>query len=190
MNLLPLNLAYLAPSLFAFYMLVACNFLAETFSCKLQTLLRTNMFAKHLTGIMLLFFLVVLVKPENADKNIIYNIGLSFLLYIWFMMTTKVPISVFFIILFLLIAVYLLDIRKQRLLKDEKKNENEIKQIDMYENFSSIIVILSTIIGIIFYYFTKKKEYRDKFELSSFIMGTNQCRNSNNYPINNKSFRK
>lgn len=179
------NLAYLAPSLFAFYMIVACNFIPEIFGCKLQTLLRTNMLAKHITGFLLLFFLVIYIKPENVDKEIIYNLSLSAILYFWFFMTTRIPLPFLILTIILLIVIYILDIRKTRLLTENDKNKKDIHNIEVTQKIITYIIVFITIVGFIYYFGQKKMEYRDKFELLKFMTGTTKCRNSNNYPISN-----
>lgn len=181
------SLSYLAPSLFAFYMIVACNFIPEIFGCRLQTLLKNSMIAKHITGFLLLFFLVIYVKPENVDKEIIYNISLSVILYLWFFMTTRIPFALLLLTIILLIVIYILDIRKSRLNEDTKTNENEIKLIETSQKLITYGIIIITVVGFIYYFGQKKMEYRDKFELSKFFTGTIKCRNSNNYPINRKN---
>jgi hypothetical protein len=180
------NLAYLAPSLFAFYMLVACNFIPEIFGCKLQTLLRTSMLAKHITGFLLLFFLVIYVKPENVDNEIVYNLSLSALLYLWFFITTRIPFILLLLTIILLIVIYVLDIRKTRLDSDNKKNKNEINNLKTTQKLITYVIIVITIIGFIYYFGQKKLEYRDQFNFYKFLVGTVKCRNSNNYPVLNK----
>ena len=181
------SLSYLAPSLFAFYMIIACNFIPEIFGCKLQTLLKTSMLAKHITGFLLLFFLVIYVKPENVDKEIIYNISLSVILYLWFFMTTRMPFALLVLTIILLIIIYILDIRKTRLNEDAETNKKEINLIETSQKIITYGIIIITIVGFIFYFGEKKMEYRDKFEISKFFTGTVKCRNSNNYPINRKN---
>jgi Ca2+/Na+ antiporter len=181
------NLSYLAPSLFAFYLIVACNYVPEIYGCKLQTLLRTNMIAKHITGILLLFFLVIYVKPDNVDREIFYNIGLTLLIYIWFLITSRSPLIVIVFTIILLIVIYIYDIRKTRLSEEKDKNKKEIDDIDTIQKILSVILVLIGVVGFIYYYGQKKMEYKDKFDIYKFIIGTTQCRNSNNYPINVKN---
>jgi hypothetical protein len=178
--------SYLAPSLFAFYMLIACNFLPEIFGCKLQTLLKTSMLAKHVTGFILLFFLVIYVKPDNVDNQILYNIGLSAIIYIWFFMTTRCPFPLLILNIVLLIIIYIIDIRKTRLTDDKDKNKKELNDLENYQKIITVIIILFTIIGFVYYFGQKKLEYRDQFSIYKFLVGTRTCRNSNNYPINRK----
>ena len=179
------NLAYLAPSLFAFYLIIGCNFIPEIIGCKLQTLLKTNMVAKHITGFLLLFFLVIYIKPENVDKEIFYNISLSVMLYLWFFMTTRIPLSLIMLTIVLLIVIYVLDIRKTRFNEDKEKNKKEIDNIETYQKIITYSIFMITLVGFIYYFGQKKMEYRDKFEIITFLTGTTKCRNSNNYPISN-----
>ncbi len=176
-----LNFAYLAPSLFAFYMTVACNFLPEIFGCRLQTLLRTSMIAKHITGLLLLFFLVIALRPESVDNSVFYNIGVTIGVYCWFFMTTRIPFIILVIILLLLISAYIMDLKKSRLSSDTDK-----KEIDNYKLWQIIItisILVLTFFGFIYYYNAKKDEYKDLFTINKFITGTLNCRNSDEYPV-------
>jgi hypothetical protein len=185
-----LNLAYLAPSLFAFYLIVACNFIPEIYGCKLQTLLKSSMVAKHITGILLLFFLVIYVKPDNVDKELIYNIGLTMIIYLWFFITTRSPIIVVFLTVILLIIIYIYDIRKNRLTEEKDKNKDEINQIELYQKILSYVLIIISVVGFIYYFGQKKMEYRHKFSIYKFLTGTTSCRNTNSYPPNSIDLRK
>jgi small-conductance mechanosensitive channel len=180
----------LAPSLFMFYMLVAFNFIPEIIGCRLQTLLRNNMIAKHITAFLLLFFLVIYVKPENVDKEIGYNLILSMILYLWFFMTSRCSFIIVFMIILLLISIYILELRKTRLESEENKDDKQIEQTKLIQKILSIVIIVLTIVGFIYYFGQKKLEYRDQFRLYKFVFGTNVCRNSNNYPIINKPINK
>ncbi len=180
------NYAYLAPALYSFYMVIASNFLPELFGCRLQTLLRTNMLAKHITGFILLYFLIIIARPEHADKNVIFTISISILIYIWFFMTTRIPFIILIIILILLLIVYILDIKKNKLESDDKNNNSYVNQIKLGQSIISIIILILTFGGFIYYYNAKQNEYKELFAISKFITGTINCRNSDDYPISNK----
>lgn len=130
------------------------------------------MLAKHLTSILLLFFLVVIVNPNNADNNIIKNIVITLLLYIWFFVTTRTPFPFLIVILVLLIAVYLLDIRKQRLSSENKDTSTEQHS----QLFIAITILILSITGFTIYLWEKKLEYKGKFSFITFFTGTTKCK--------------
>ena len=76
--------------LFALYLLIFCNFTKETLGCKLQTALNDNMYLKHLVTFLLLFFLIVLIDPKNADADLLQSFGFAILTYLIFIITTLI----------------------------------------------------------------------------------------------------
>lgn len=168
------SITTIASSVIALYFIVGCNFIPEIIGCRLQTLLRENMIAKHILGLLLLFFLIIVVNPKNADQKIIKNILLTFVVYIWFLFTTRSPLIITLISIVLFIIIYLLNSKKDRL-----SNSNNIKEIDninKIQYFIIIILILLSIIGITIYTIEKNKEYGNKFNFIKFIVGNKNCK--------------
>ena len=83
--------------IFIFVLIVSANFLAEIFPCRLQYILRNNMFIKHVFGLFTMIFFVVL-SSEWKNKNIFNIVNSSFLLYVLFILITKCQIYAFYII--------------------------------------------------------------------------------------------
>ena len=98
-----MDITTLALPLFAFYLLVFCNFIPEIIACRLQTELKNNMIVKHILGFVLLFFLIVLVNPQNADQKLKQNFIYAVLVYAWFFITIRNPYSFIIITLILLL---------------------------------------------------------------------------------------
>lgn len=166
----------LALPLFAFYLLVFCNFTPEIIGCKLKNLLSTNMVAKHVLGFVLLLFLVVLVNPENADEKVMKNIGFSIIVYLWFLITIRNPYEFIVVILLLLLIVYLLGAKKAR---NEKEGKVEkVKSLHKIQLVLTGIAFVLSVIGLAAYYLEKKDEYKGKFAWDKFIIGNKKCKNN------------
>lgn len=159
---------------FMFYLLVACNYIKEIFGCQLQTLLNTSMIAKHGIGIVLLFFLIVIINPENADKDMIRNVLLTLGIYGWFVMTTRTPVYITFIVLLLLLASYIFQISMKRYEKEQK--EEERRKAQLYHQFLALFALGISVIGFVFYTIEKKREYKNDFMWSRFFSGNLNCR--------------
>lgn len=159
---------------FAFYLLVACNYTKEIFGCGLQSVLDNSMIAKHVVGFLLLFFLIVLINPDYADKHVIRNLVISFTIYVWFLITTRTPFPVMILVLVLLLASYIASIAKKR--HETEKHELERKNADRWQKSLSMTAFIISIIGFVFYAIEKKKEYKSKFEWLKFFSGNLQCR--------------
>ncbi len=181
-----------------FYLLLLSNFLKEIFSCKLQKFLDNSMLAKHILGILMIYFLIIIVNPENIKKVMTTNIYMTLVIYLWFLVISRCNIYITLLILLLLILIYINNIYKSQN-KDNKQSEEEqsedklseeefenkqpekAKEIqkenkyDKIEKILSIIILLLTIFGFILYIFEKKLEYKEEFTWSKFMLGKTVC---------------
>ncbi len=164
----------LALPIFAFYLLVFCNFTAEILGCNLQTALRNSIYAKHVIALILLFFLVIVVNPSYADQNILKNIGITFLIYLWFIITTRSPFAIMVGVLVCLVATYIANIAKDRY--NNEKNEDAAKKAQLVQNILAIMALSLSILGFFIYLYEKKLEYKDEFSVRKFFAGTNNCK--------------
>lgn len=164
---------------FAFYLIVFCNFTPELMGCRLQTVLRESMFAKHVIGLLLMLFLVVLVSPNNADLNILQNVGIAVAAYVSYLMTTRISLPLVIIVISLLLATYILGIRKDRI-KNESESENEddarVKRLHFIQNILIVCSVGLTFVGFVMYFLEKRSEYGNKFSLRKFLVGNVRCR--------------
>jgi hypothetical protein len=168
-------------ALFVLYLIIAANFLAQTFGCKTQYLLNNNMYVKHLIGLFTLFFFVTLLSPVNqnidSDENLYFKkIGITVLLYVLFLLSTRTKGLFFNIFLSLIGFNYILNTYADSLNKDIHKEKIEkIRKVAKIFGRLSIVVL---VIGVVFYYQEKKKEYHGEFKISKFIIGNTDCRNN------------
>jgi len=179
-----MELSKIITSIFIFYLLVFCNYTKELIGCKLQYHLSTNIYAKHLIGFLLLYFLIIVVDSDNIENTYLYNVGLAFIVYILFIITTRIPYYLIIPILILLIALYIINNIKR---KEQEKNANlpespyEKNEVDKYFYMElSLIFIIGLLmsIGFIYYGFEKYCEYGKKFSILTFIVGNTTCKNT------------
>lgn len=167
------SISNIAVLLFVFYMLIAVNFLPDLIGCQFKQVLHSSMIAKHTLGLVLLFFLVTIGNQKNIDQHIIYNIFLTIIVYIWFIITTRSPFILAIIIIILLIILYILNKKKERLLND--KNFKKIKYIENIQKIILLIAIILSFIGFIIYIIERKLEHGDNFSYFKFIIGQKDC---------------
>ena len=162
---------------FVLYLVVACNFLANTFGCKTQELLKNNMYIKHIVGLMTLFLFVTLGSASNTDdENIFFKkFGASVLLYIVFLMSTRTKGIYLNIFLSLIGANFLINAYIDSL--DKEKFKERIEKLKMYGKWCNRFAIIILVIGVIMYYNEKKKEYNNDFNLGTFVLGNVVCKN-------------
>jgi Ca2+/Na+ antiporter len=169
-----MDLAHLATPVAAFYLLTFCNFTREIIGCRLQHVMN-NIIMKHIIGCFLMFALIVLASPDNADINLLSNAGLAIGVYAWFFMTTRTPLPITALVLILLFVVYILNTTKSRASK-----ENDTSRVDYIAQTQKIltwIALALSIIGFAIYFVEKQNEYGRKFQWRRFLVGSNMCRN-------------
>ena len=127
-------------SLFILYLVISSNFLPQTFSCRLQQLLNSSMIVKHLFGFMTLLFFVVATNTKK-DITAINILLISVAIYLWFIISTKMHLSVWGLLIIILGIVYLLQLYESNL-NDNKSNDENVNDADI-ENIQSLKKILT-----------------------------------------------
>jgi len=170
------SVTFVAPAVFAFYVVIIGNFLSnQLMGCRMQELLTSNLFIMHLVGFLMLFFVVILVDPANADRNLISNLGIAVVVYTWFVMSSKTNVYFTITTLCILLTVYI--INAKRLRHVDEKNEEQSQKLLKIQKFLVIISGILTIVGFVIYLTEKRKEYKADFSLMYFLFGTPRCRN-------------
>lgn len=191
-------------AIFIFILIISGNFLAELLPCRVQHIVRNNMFVKHILGYMTLLFFVIITLPELFTGNFVQ---ISLFLYIFFLFFSKtyyvfwiVNMGLFSIIYILTLLIKLNGNKRE----SEKDNINEnvsinydiinnnnestnestneiitdnIQLIQQIRYYLSIFIILFTSLGFLIYLGNKKREYGKKFEYIRFFFGNPKCSN-------------
>jgi len=171
-----LSLEENSASLFILYLVIASNFLPQTFSCRLQELMNTSMLAKHLFAFLTLIFFVVLSNTKDSITP--GNIGLiSVGIYLWFIMSTRIHLSVWIGLIILLGTIYLLQLFENSLKeKNQSSDAITIENIKVAKKILTYLSLTVTIIGFIIYLGEKKLEYGNDFSFFTFILGNQKCK--------------
>ena len=173
-------------ALFIFILIIGGNFIAELFPCKIQNVLRNNIYMKHLLGFLILFFFGILEVPSLAN---IHGMASVFLLYIFFLITNKINEISWIIVFIGYSIVYLLHVIKTDYdSKAEDKETYSSKDILWYQSMSAKIIdlqkiilifnIVVTVFGFLLYMGEKKIEYKKNFNYLNFMFGKPTCRTS------------
>ena len=172
-------------SIFILILIIAAGFLTELFPCKLQRILKENIYLKHFFCYLTMIFFVVLTTPLK-DQDIIVIIKKSIALYILFLFFIKTNYIFFIAIMILTGILYLFMLKKYEIItksgleKDPNKKKIIDKHVDtiIYINNCLFIIIISLIIiGVVIYLGEKKYEYKNDFKYTTFLLGKSECRN-------------
>jgi len=129
-----LQITGLSVSIFAFYLLVFCNFTKELLGCRLVNFLDTNIYAKHLVAFILLFFLVILVDQKNMERDLLVNFGWSILIYLLFIITTRISFPFMIALLVLPLTIYILHQPKRKMRQNYINNYVSFFSISVNDN--------------------------------------------------------
>ena len=111
-------------SLFVLYLVISGNFLAPLFSCRLRQFIENSMVVRHILGFLTLTFFVV-VATKSAPMTYAAVLGLSGLFYGWFLMTTRMSLNFWFLVITLLGSVYLIHLYQSDLTSDKPTPQQE-----------------------------------------------------------------
>lgn len=167
-----------AKSLFVLYLMISSNFLGSLFGCQVQDLMTNNMLLKHLLGFLTLYFFVSLVDPSQYSP--LQKLMFTVLIYLCFVLSTKLDSKAWIVFITLLALVYILYIIKDSIQDEDAKKFISASQLTLV--CSSILVL---ILGSIYYLGEKKLEYGKDFSYAKFFAGTPVCRHKT--PEMNKS---
>ena len=94
-------------------------------------------------------------------------------MYFWFVITTRTNYKYLFTIVLVLLAIVIIEkYKKYYEIKDEEKKVQNLKQINKYLSYLSIIL---TVVGFLVYLNEKYKEYGKNWSWNRFIMGKTFC---------------
>ncbi len=115
-------------TIFVLYLIVGANFLAPTFTCGFQYNLNKSPFLKHIIGFFTMLFFVTLSNNEKTKDKYLYfkKVGITFILYTMFILSTRAEDSLFIIFMLLLTANFILNSYADSL--DPELYEKDIKK--------------------------------------------------------------
>ena len=168
-------------TVFVLFLIIASNYIGELFPCKVQDILASNVYLKHVVAFLTMLFFVVLSDPSLNLKleELLYN---SLKMYIVFLFLINCNKTFFIFALFLLGLCYILHLKKNDLKKnveDDQNNEEVKNKLELFTKINNITIYLLfivLIVGLIIYMGEKKIEYQDTFNYVTFIFGKPSCR--------------
>ena len=164
-----LNILY---GIFLLIMAVSGNFVAETLSCQTQRLLSSNMYAKNIVVLMIIYFTLGFTD-ESAHPLVLAR--QTILIWVFFLIFNKMHIKYSVLTLGMLFFVLIL-----KNVADYYSNYNGYgyfnsiltKNVKIFFLITCIIVLY----GFIKYFIEKKQEYKDEFSYKYFIFGKQSCK--------------
>lgn len=164
-------------NIFVLFLIIAANYLGELFPCRVQNLLESNIYLKHIIAFLTLSFFVILTDTtSNYKSNEIFSI--SFTLYILFIILARNNKVFFLINLVILAILYVMKLQLTDYEKnvDEKSNDIFYERLLIIEKVLTVIFFVLLICGFLIYMGEKKIEYKNKFNFITFFFGKPSCK--------------
>lgn len=166
----------LAAAVFVFYLLLSAGFQVPLFPCRVQRLFTDSQSLRHVLGFLTMTFFVVLTNSKNK-LGVTELFAISAGAYLWFMMTAKMNMYTWFMMMFVLGVVFILQVYKDH---QEEENPEEtkpkIEAATKAQQILSYVVAALTIVGFVVYMGEKRIEYGDSFEFGKFFLGNPTCK--------------
>lgn len=172
-----ISLTPMSIGLFVFYLIIAGNYMAELFGCKVQYIFGNYQLAKHIIGFMTMFFFVSLTQNEFSKKSPITKLLYTALTYVWFLMSIRTNYVFTLILIIMLGAIYMLEVFKKDEIeyRGETEDSEKIKNMGTAQKYLKYGAVLTTIIGFLVYLGDRKTEFGEEFEWSKFFQGKTTC---------------
>lgn len=173
------NKEYIFKGLFLFIFIISGNYLGELLGCRLIKLLNESMIIKHILGLLTLFLTLAFTIDLNTSLFTLFKI--SVVLYIIFILSSKTTKYINYLIIFIFIISFIVQLYKDRLKRKLEMsiiNTNEklhLEYIEKYNNYILKLIIGLIIIGVLIYIGEQKRSYNEDFNYYTFLIGEVNC---------------
>ena len=123
--------------------------------------------------LLLVFVVIFMYIQSKDDKNkFLETLGRSLIVFLIFILSTK---SEGIYVLVFLGLCCLIFIQEKYMIKNEDFELISKEHLEYIKSVIFVIAIIVLIIGVINYYLKKKKQYKNKFSLVTFLVGVDKC---------------
>lgn len=171
-----LDLVFSGRNVFILYLVLAGSFLQPLFPCHSTRLIGNSMIIRHLLGFLTLIFFVVVTDTEIDDYLPLGTIlAVSTVIYIWFLLSSRMSANWWIGLVFLLAALYLTDLYESRA---KKLSAEQSEYLEWAKKGLIGAGLATTLIGFLIYVGEKKLEFRGDFDYLTFFLGKETCSNT------------
>ena len=182
------NLIRISSFILLTFMILSSNFISQIIPCSIRELLEKSQIFKHIIGCLIVFVFIMLEGgwsiKRDLDKNFINNwssadvvdsLILSFLLYVFLLLTTKISKTYYLLWLANIFLLYCFNTQRRywliRDLIDSKMNNNII----FIEFILCLFIIFVFLLGLIDNYFKHIKQNK-QFNIFTYLFNIKYCK--------------
>lgn len=158
------------PLVFVMWVFIAGAYMDELAGCQMRRLLGTSMVAKHVTGIIVVYYSVILTSDETVKEFLpIKRLVMTLLLYAWFVLMTRCDAPVIIATLCVIFVIYLVSQSTHSDEEDDMRAKRTMVRRLFY------VAVALTVTGVTLYARRKMIEYGDQFDWATFFVGRMRC---------------
>lgn len=174
--------------LFVAFAVIAGGAVEHVLSCQMQQFIRDSVLAKHVLGVFLFFFFIMLeggwdfreeelrkAPVDWASGNALHSGVYAILIYTIFLITSKNRLIPNIILFGLLFILYCINTQRRYWRNRKRISKNRNMLIRKIESILVILIIIVGIYGFIDYVKYKKKNLGDKFSWYDFFLSAKEC---------------
>jgi hypothetical protein len=174
--------------LFIIYVIIAGNYTTHVLSCQMQRFLETSIISRHIMGILLFYFFIMMEGGWDFDKNVlnedinnwasgntIHSLVYAVILYIIFIAVARSKLIPNLFLFGTLFILYVINVHTTYL---EKRNRITKERVKVNRKIEKTLIVFSILIffyGLFDYIRYKIKKHKNKFSIQTFILGNVIC---------------
>ena len=173
------NNDHLFKGIFLFIFIISGNYLGELLGCRLINLLEEDIIIKHLLGFLTLY--LTLSYTIDLNTSLIELFKISCILYVIFILSSKTTKYINYLLMFIFIITFIVQLYEDRLNNKKKlnflskKEETNLKYVEQYNKYIFKTIIIIMFIGVLIYIGEQKRSYKNNFNYFDFIFGKKDC---------------
>ncbi len=173
------NNDHLFKGIFLFIFIISGNYLGELLGCRLINLLDEDIIIKHLLGFLTLY--LTLSYTIDLNTSLIELFKISCILYVIFILSSKTTKYINYLLMFIFIITFIVQLYEDRLNNKKKlnflskKEETNLKYVEQYNKYIFKTIIIIMFIGVLIYIGEQKRSYKNNFNYFDFIFGKKDC---------------
>lgn len=162
---------------------VSGNFIAETFGCQTQKILRENMFAKHLVALCITYFAISF--GQSSGVNPTSTMKTTLMVYFMFLLFTKMNLTITLIVFCLVTFSYInytfVEYYKNAESSSKKNGLDNALMVKRLETLQFVLYISIVVIICAGFVLYTQKQYEEHYHDWSFvklIFGVSTCKSA------------
>jgi len=163
------RLGQMSIALLLMYVMIFSNGIKSIVGCNIRHALSNNMIMQHITAFVILLFFIVITTRETNQGAFGKNLAFSIVVYLWFVMLTRVQAGTFLLVLVILLIAYAIG-------KFVPITEDKQRKIQSYQAALTIVAVSITIVSFIHYIHDIKAKHAESFRWHKFISQPPKCK--------------